>query len=234
MATRKPALSAQERAERFIQKRKNQFRLTVSTASVLAVLLIVLGFGAYGSKTPTSERLLPPPSSSQINVPSSIQVGVPVDLADESLKTDIDVPTHLLIPAIGVDTTVSPLGRNANGTAQVPTTANYAGWYDLGPRPGQIGPAVILGHIDSVSGPGVFFRLKSLLPGDIITVVSGNQRSRFEVSRLMTYPKSEFPTVAVFGPTPDSELRLISCTGDFDAATGHYVDNIVVFEILIS
>jgi hypothetical protein len=226
-------MSAQERAERFIRKRKIHFRTTVGAASVLAVLLVVLGFGAYGSVTPTSERLLPPPASSEISVPPSIQVGVPVDLADANLPVDVQAPTRLEIPAIGVDTTVSPLGRNPNGTAQVPSTANYAGWYDLGPRPGEIGPAVILGHVDSVSGPGVFFRLKSLLPGDIITVVSGKQTYRFEVSRLLTYPKSDFPTEAVFGTTPDSELRLITCTGAFDTATGHYVDNVVVFAIRV-
>jgi len=137
-----------------------------------------------------------------------------------------------VIPAIGVDTSVVALGRNADGGAQVPSGTSYASWYDLGPRPGQLGPAVILGHVDSYSGPGVFFRLRSLLPGDEIMVQAGQDVIRFEVSKLVTYPKDRFATAAVLGPTPDSELRLITCGGPFDSSIGHYEDNIVVYAIL--
>jgi sortase (surface protein transpeptidase) len=220
------------------RRRKILFRATLGVASVLAIQLIVLGFGAYGSTTPSSERILPAPASSAIAIPPSIQTGptiaggVRVNLSNASVPASVPVPTRLQIPAIGVDTSVAPLGRNPDGTAQVPSSPSYAGWYDLGPRPGQLGPAVILGHVDSLTGPGVFYRLRSLLPGDIITIRAGDQVLRFEVSRLMTYAKDQFPTAAVFGATPDAELRLITCSGPFDRSTGHYLDNIVVFAIL--
>jgi sortase (surface protein transpeptidase) len=140
------------------------------------------------------------------------------------------VPTALTIPAIGLDTSVVPLGRNADGTAQVPDGFNFAGWYDLGPRPGEIGPAIILGHVDSIRGPAVFFNLSTLLPGDAITVHEGAASAViFTVRRVATYAKGSFPTHQVFGPTPDPELRLITCGGPFDYAIGHYEDNIVVY-----
>jgi sortase (surface protein transpeptidase) len=199
-----------------------------------------MGLGAFDTAAPTYERLLPVPASSDIKVPVSVQggsqitEGSPVNLSDAHLHHDVPVPSRLVIPAIGVNTSVQPLGRNPDGTAQVPTEVSYAGWYDLGPRPGELGPAVILGHVDSVSGPGVFYRLRSLLPGDIVTVVAGEKSMRFEVSRLTSYSKDQFPTAAVFGPTPAPELRLVTCSGPFDHATGHYVDNLVVYAILIS
>jgi hypothetical protein len=227
-------------ANRVTRRRKLQFRVILGCASVHVVQLIVLGFGNFGSTPPSSERLLPAPASSAIVVPRSVQGDattasrVPVDLSDVSVTAGVAPPTRLLVPAIGVDTSVVPLGLNQDGTIQVPSSASIAGWYDLGPRPGQLGPAVILGHIDSYTGPGVFYRLRSLLPGDIITIVAGRQRLRFEVSNLVTYAKDHFPTTAVFGPTPDAELRLITCSGPFDSATGHYVDNLVVFALRTS
>ena len=139
------------------------------------------------------------------------------------------VPTGLTIPAIGLRSPVVPLGKGADGTAEVPSGYDFAGWYDLGPRPGQIGPAVILGHVDSISGPAVFFRLSTLLPGDLITVYEGASSVRFSVERVITYAKDAFPTAQVFGPTPDPELRLITCGGPFDYAIGHYEDNVVVY-----
>jgi len=231
------ALPTRVYANRMTRRRKILFRVTLGGASVLAIQLIVLGFGAFGATTPSSERILPAPASSAIAIPPSIQGGastaggVPVNLSNASVPLNVPVPTRLRVPAIGIDTSVVPLGRNPDGTAQVPSSASFAGWYDLGPRPGQLGPAVILGHVDSLTGPGVFYRLRSLLPGDIITVRAGHQVVRFEVSRLVTYAKNQFPTAAVFGPTPDAELRLITCTGAFDSATGHYSDNIVVFAV---
>ena len=208
--------------------------------ALLAVVLVVMGLGSFHTIPPSYERLLPRPASSAIKVASSIQDGsqtlrgLPVDLSNAYIRNVVEIPTRLVIPAIAVNTSIQPLGRNPDGTAQVPSNVSYAGWYDLGPRPGQLGPAVILGHVDSYSGPGVFYRLRSLLPGDVITVVAGAETMRFEVSRVTSYPKDQFPTSAVFGPAPDPELRLVTCSGDFDYATGHYVDNLVVFAILIS
>ncbi len=237
---RRRSFASQRAADRFLKRRRRQFRVVLGVAGLLAILLVIMGLGSSGTVAPSYQRLLPAPAASDIKVPLSVQglsqpvVGSPVDLSAALLRGEVPVPTRLVIPAIGVDTSVQALGRNADGTAEVPTEVSYVGWYDLGPRPGQLGPAVILGHVDSVSGPGVFYRLRSLLPGDVVTVVAGTKAMRFEVSRLTSYSKDQFPTSAVFGPTPVPELRLVTCSGAFDSATGHYMDNLVVYAILIS
>jgi sortase (surface protein transpeptidase) len=131
---------------------------------------------------------------------------------------------------IGVKTQLVSLGLTAGGALQVPSSALVAGWYTASPRPGAIGPAIIVGHIDSRSGPGVFFRLPELRPGDQVYVTrSDGTLARFRVTSVQTYPKDHFPTQAVYGATPDAELRLITCGGAFDAATSHYLSNIVVY-----
>ena len=144
-------------------------------------------------------------------------------------------PARLEIPAIGVSTPLVRLGRLPDGTIEVPHAWNTAGWYDQGPRPGQPGPAVLLGHVDSKKGPAVFYRLRDLRPGDIVRVGLTNGRTLvFRVQRTERYPKDKFPTEAVYFPTLDRELRLITCGGDFDYAKGSYVDNIVVYAILVT
>ncbi|HET9970424.1 MAG TPA: class F sortase [Streptosporangiaceae bacterium] len=144
-------------------------------------------------------------------------------------------PARLEIPAIGVSTPLVRLGRLPDGTIEVPHAWNTAGWYDQGPRPGQPGPAVLLGHVDSKKGPAVFYRLRDLRPGDIVRVGLTNGRTLvFRVQRTERYPKDRFPTEAVYFPTLDRALRLITCGGDFDYAKGSYVDNIVVYAILVT
>ncbi len=144
------------------------------------------------------------------------------------------VPTGLTIGSIGVHTSLVKLGRNANGTAQVPSTTKVAGWYADGPSPGQAGPAVILGHVDSYKGPGVFFQLKDLKPGAKVEVAEGSKTVTFAVQRVATYSKAHFPTAAVYGSVPDRALRLVTCGGPFDYASGHYYDNVVVYATAVS
>ena len=144
-------------------------------------------------------------------------------------------PARLEIPAIGVSTPLVRLGRLPDGSIEVPHAWNTAGWYDQGPRPGQPGPAVLLGHVDSKTGPAVFYRLRDLRPGDIVRVGLTDGRTLvFRVQRTERYPKDKFPTQAVYFPTLDRELRLITCGGDFDYAKGSYVDNIVVYATLVT
>jgi len=139
-------------------------------------------------------------------------------------------PVSLSIPAIGVRTRLIRLGLTAQGTLQVPATTSVAGWYTDGPRPGQPGPAVIVGHIDSTSGPGVFFRLRLLRPGDRVYVRRADGTlAVFGVYAEHSYPKDSFPTQRVYGPAPGPELRLITCGGTFDPATGSYLSNVVVY-----
>jgi sortase (surface protein transpeptidase) len=143
------------------------------------------------------------------------------------------LPVRLQIPAIDVSTPLVKLGRLPDGSLQVPKDWDTAGWYDKGPRPGQPGPAVILGHVDSTSGPAVFYQLRALRPGDTVRVGLADGRILvFRVQRVQRYPKDEFPTEAVYFPTLNRELRLITCGGDFDYAAGSYRDNIVVYATL--
>lgn len=144
-------------------------------------------------------------------------------------------PVRIAIPAIGVSAAVVRLGLNRDGTLQVPADFGVTGWFTGGPAPGETGPAVIAGHIDSRRGPAVFYRLHALRPGDRVTVERADKTTvQFAVVDTAQYPKRAFPTEAVFGPSPDPLLRLITCGGSFDRATGHYRDNVVVSARLAS
>jgi hypothetical protein len=138
-------------------------------------------------------------------------------------------PIRLRMPVIGVNTALQPLGLRADGTLQPPSAWQTAGWYDDGVTPGDPGPAVIAGHVDSISGPAVFYRLRQLRPGDLAVVQRRDgQMLTFVVDTVAVYPKSTFPTAAVYGPTPLPTLRLVTCTGDFDRQAHSYLDNLVV------
>jgi hypothetical protein len=139
-------------------------------------------------------------------------------------------PVRLVIPAIGVATPLVSLGLEPDGAMQVPGDFGRAGWFAGGPAPGEVGPAVIAGHVDSRTGSAVFYRLRELRPGDPVLVERGDGvRLRFVVEGARSYPKAGFPTAAVFGPVSSAALRLITCAGDFDQARGSYRDNLVVF-----
>jgi len=139
-------------------------------------------------------------------------------------------PVLLTIPLIGVSTQLVTLGLTSSGALQVPSSTTVAGWYTGSARPGAIGSAIIVGHVDSVSGPGVFFRLSELRAGDMAYVKrSDGTLVAFRVTSVQMYLKDRFPTETVYRPTRDAELRLITCGGAFDSATGHYLSNTVVY-----
>jgi hypothetical protein len=141
------------------------------------------------------------------------------------------MPVGLAIPAIGVDErTLVTLGRNPDGSLQVPSDFARAGWFTGGPVPGRPGPSVIAGHVDSRAGPAVFFRLRELRAGDVVAVrMSDGGQLLFRVDGVRQYPKANFPTGAVYGPVPGSALRLITCGGSFDRTVRSYRDNVVVY-----
>jgi len=144
-------------------------------------------------------------------------------------------PVSLVIPAIGVRTRLIRLGLSRAGTLQVPGSTAVAGWYDGSPRPGAIGSSVIAGHVDSYAGPGVFFELRELRPGDRVYVRRADGTlAVFTVTSIRRYLKDRFPTAAVYGPAPGAQLRLITCGGTFDYATRTYLANVVVYATLLS
>jgi Sortase domain len=148
------------------------------------------------------------------------------------------VPVSVAIPAIGVNSRLLHLGVTADGSIQVPsldTQANDAAWYEYSPTPGQIGASVIEGHLDSYGGPAVFFRLGALRPGDRVDVtLADGITAVFRVTGVREYVKSNFPAKAIYYAAGYAALRLITCGGTFDYATGHYLSSTVVFASLAS
>lgn len=183
--------------------------LLLTRHSTPAMRPVAAGVGAFPAPT---GPIVAPPQSAQPKVVAS--------------------PVSLTIPIIGVSTKMITLGLAGGGTIQVPplTEAGVAGWYTGSPRPGAIGSAIILGHIDTQSGAAVFYRLHQLVKGnDIYIKRADGTTAEFRVTAKQSYPKDHFPTEDVYGPVPDAEVRLITCGGTFDYATGHYLNNIVIY-----
>jgi hypothetical protein len=158
----------------------------------------------------------------------------PASAKGPSLRRSL--PVSVDIPAIGVHSKLLHLGVSADGSIEVPsvaTSASKAAWYKYSATPGQIGSAVIEGHVDSYHGPAVFFRLGALRPGDHIDVtLADGITAIFRVTGVREYAKSKFPARIIYGAADYAALRLITCGGTFDYATGHYRSSTVVFASL--
>jgi LPXTG-site transpeptidase (sortase) family protein len=198
--------------------------------SACGLTMLVVGLTSHGA--------LPPAAASVI--PVSVKTSVPKVTAtttDRHVRTLArSAPMRLRIPAIGIQAPVAAVGLNANDTVQVPplNDHNLTGWYEYGPSPGQRGPAVLLGHVDSVTGISVFFHLKDLHKGDKIYItLADGKTATFAVDGLQRVSKTAFPTSAVYGKLSYAGLRLITCGGTFDPTTGHYADNIIVYAHLV-
>jgi sortase (surface protein transpeptidase) len=199
----------------------------------MAAGLAVVLAGTFGllSRHSTPALRPPPPGVDALPAPTGPIVAVQQSAGPQPVAR----PVALTIPLIGVSTQLIYLGLTPSGTLHVPSSTAVAGWYTGSPRPGAIGSAIIVGHIDSTNGPGVFFRLNTLRRGDAIYVRrSDGTLVEFRVTAVQSYLKDHFPTEDVYGPVPDPELRLITCGGAFDYATGHYLSNIVVYAAEVS
>jgi LPXTG-site transpeptidase (sortase) family protein len=196
-----------------------------AAALALAVGLAVVAAGGVGlflTRHPVTPRY-----ASAVVLPTPTG---PIAAKPGPVAAPVALPVTLTIPAIGVRTSLIHLGLTASGALQVPPTASVAGWFTGSPRPGAVGSAVIAGHIDSLQGPGVFFRLSQLRPGDRLYVRRADGTlAVFRVTSVRTYKKAQFPTISVYGATPDAELRLITCGGTFDPSLHSYLSNVVVY-----
>lgn len=144
--------------------------------------------------------------------------------------SQVAVPVRLRIPALRVDGRIAPLGLSPDGTIEVPESVTVAGWYRLGARPGQPGPAVILGHVDSKTGPGIFARLGGVKAGTPVLVDrSDGSTVTFRITSVSQVAKVRFPTDLVYAPTLEPTLRLVTCGGSFDRSRGSYRDNVIAF-----
>ncbi|MDX6318785.1 MAG: hypothetical protein QOD35_2185 [Nocardioidaceae bacterium] len=159
--------------------------------------------------------------------------GIPDPIAKDVLPASR--PVSIAIPRLRIRSDLVRLGVDSQGAMEVPSDPAEAGWYDLGPTPGELGPAVIAGHVTWNLVPAVFFRLGDLHPGDRLRVVRRDGvTATFEVRAVRRFPKVRFPTKAVFGTIDYAGLRLITCGGTYDASTHRYLDNIVVFARLVA
>jgi sortase (surface protein transpeptidase) len=144
-------------------------------------------------------------------------------------------PVRVQIPALGVASKVMHLGLERDGSMEVPPAAYPVGWYDRSPTPGELGPAVLAGHVDWEGEPGAFYGLRELVAGDEVVVDRADGTvATFRVDRVEDHPKDEFPTDGVYGDLDHAGLRLITCGGGFDEDTGDYADNVIVFARLVT
>ena len=201
----------------------------LAAVAALGAGLLAVGVGAAGLATsalsPVHAAPLPP-RPAPIPAPTERTV-LPASLATGPQAAR---PTWLSIPSLGIRTRLIHLGVNSDGTLQVPSSTAVAGWYTGSPPPGTVGSAIIAGHVDSRTGPGIFFWLRTLHRGDRIYVGRADgTMAVFTVTKIRKFAKDKFPTAAVYGPVPDAELRVITCGGIFDRSRGSYLSNVVVF-----
>jgi hypothetical protein len=201
--------------------------------SLLVAFVVAIGYVTVREPRPTGElgrwsvaespaAALPKQTEDMDGLPNPFRTGAS-DLTGP--------PTRLRVKAIGVDTSLETLHLGADGELAPPKTNEKAGWYADGTAPGDVGPAVLAGHVDSQQGPAVFFRLREIETGDKIEVSRGGRTVKFTVTSTAWYPKKAFPTDRVYGPTPDRQLRLITCGGVFDKTLRSYTDNFVVYAV---
>jgi LPXTG-site transpeptidase (sortase) family protein len=209
-----------------MRRRGGGRRRVAGAALALAVVLGTAGCAAAAGPPGPPPRSVPattaPAATTAPGAPEAPRATVPARSAR---------PVEVVLPSIGVAAPLIGLGLTADRRLEVPEDYGVAGWYTGGPRPGQPGPAVIAGHVDSRSGPAVFYKLRELERGDRIEVVRGGRTLAFTVTATAWYPKNDFPTDRVYAPTPDRQLRLITCGGVFDHTLRSYKDNLVVYAV---
>jgi sortase (surface protein transpeptidase) len=204
-------------------------RPAAAVALIFGLLVIGASLTGLALASQTGQPAAPAGQPTLIPVPRGSQVPGP-----QATPTPVAAPAGLVIPSIGVRTGLVRLGLTPAGMLQVPKTTTVAGWYTGSSRPGATGAAVIVGHIDSLTGPGVFYHLGQLHPGSKVYVRRADgSLAVFAVTEVRSYLKSHFPTLAVYGAVPNAQLRLITCGGAFDPATGHYLSNIIVYASLV-
>lgn len=207
--------------------------------------ILLLGFGLASGPLDSTGDLVSVTSTTSAAVPSAAEarpaenasevVPAPSGTTEQSSTTEL-IPISVMIPRIGVTSDLVDLGLNPDRTIEVPSDYDTAGWYQHRAVPGEPGPGVILGHVDSYTGPAVFFELSTLVPGDTVDVKrSDGSIARFSVSSVEQHGKEVdvFPTERVYRWTDEATLRLITCGGDFDRSSRSYTDNVVVFADLI-
>ncbi len=203
-------------------------RWWIATAALVLVAAGLLVAGVRGD----DNALVDPPRPAAAPATAGGSVTPPAPVAAVAARS---VPVELRVPAIGLTVALSTLGLNPDRTVEVPTDFQRPGWFQLGPSPGQLGSAVILGHVDSYQGPAVFFRLRELTKGDDVEVtLADGAITRFVITDVATFSKDAFPAERVYGSHGSSALQLVTCGGAFDRVARSYLSNVVAFTSLVS
>lgn len=185
---------------------------------ILAASVVVLALAGCGHPTDPAPAAAPP-----------------VVVSSSAAPTVAD-PVGIELPSVGASGRVLPVALDPDGSIQEPDVhrPELGGWYTEGPRPGEVGPAVVIAHVDGDHKPGLFYRLHELTPGAEVRVTRADGSvAVFVVDRVERHPKSAFPTAAVYGDVPGAELRLITCGGVFDRQARNYLDNWIVWAHLV-
>lgn len=233
LPTKEIAFSLKRAKRRKKRPQTAQLKL-IGPQSYLPFLLILAGLSGvvYFSKQQANSNNQGIEPVSSFSVPAQ-------DLKSESRANQglpRSKPTHIRIKRVEIDAPIMSVAQNKDKTIEVPPLfENITGWYKLGPSPGEIGPAVIVGHVDTIEGPSVFYRLKDLKKGDIIEITRQDKKTiRFKVTGLEQFSRDKFPTQKVYGNIDYAGLRLITCGGTFDERTQQYTANTVVFAQIIT
>lgn len=156
--------------------------------------------------------------------------GAGPQVAVQTVARTVAPPVTLGIPSLDITTRLIGLRKDRSGQLQVPEDPARAGWYSQGPAPGDDGPAVIVGHVDSYLGPGIFARIRGMKPGELIKIRRADgSLAVFAVTQVVEYAKRDFPTEVVYRGNGDTSLRLVTCGGEFDRRSKSYLSNVVVF-----
>ena len=219
--------------------RRGAYSIAAATVVLLVVGIISIALGIRGYDGPP----VPPIPAAAAAAAQPVTASVDASKQSPSRRQSstattrfgaflpASMPTGIDIPSIGVhSTSFVALGVAADGTIEVPGTADEVGLYAGGPTPGQLGPSVMAAHVDSTKGPGIFYRLGEIVPGDKVRVTRADgSRLTFVVDKVAQYPKDKFPTDLVYhGDFTTAQIRLVTCGGTFDKVK-HYLDNVVVF-----
>jgi len=224
-------------APRHAKRRAYRRARLAGLAALGSAGLVAAGFGASGliGTYHTEQAVRSFSAAAKSTAESAGAAASPTPGGAAALARQDAVPASLSIPAIDLHTTLQMLGLDSSGELNPPTNTTQAGWYTGSALPGQPGPTVLAGHVDTYQGPAVFYRLDDLSPGDTVTVtLRGGKTVEYVVSDVQVYPKDDFPTAEVYGARPDPELRLITCGGSFDYEKRSYRDNVVVYAVLAS
>jgi hypothetical protein len=194
----------------------------------LSILLLLVGFTGvifFGLQIYKGHKLEPVKTFGST---------APVALSQKALPAS--QPTHISAPSVGIDASITPVGRDTDGSIEMPPLFDWTtGWYKYSPTPGQVGPSVIVGHVDTYKGISVFWKLRDLQRGDIIDVTRADGSTvKFKVQALKQFDQNSFPTQEVYGNIKYPGLRLITCGGSFNQQTESYTQNTVVYAFMVS